>query len=390
MNQQTLQTQSNKKNNVEQKFITKVETLFENNNIVITSDDHFGSMFLRKNIHALFISLSSNGEYGDVDCNQYLIGKVYDIIIGCATVYRSTIFFSNIFPVVDVPLHLLAYHDVKIIIYDVELPINNNYLLSVTLHESDKIYDHNDEFMGQNIKWYPYYENIFDMNDTRHMNTLRFLCGMAGCFRSYLKFPKSYIEQSGVKTEFIIGNKIKMVHINHLNNEYQLTQFGKYFNDCYSLSRSLAYLVDNRYDILSETTKCTYNIKNNCVKINHCNGDMIGNVKIMCDPEAIKISEIKSVNIKNNLTIVKEKYGYSILELSGTKCLNKLSINLSNVYFEIKIKENTLNKQTLDVIYDRILCDAPFRKKLALMNSNSTIITNIEAKIIDIMSLLPI
>lgn len=370
-----------KKHNVEQKFITKVDTLFENNNIVITSDDQFGSMFLKKNIHALFISLFSSADQDDADCNQYLMGKTYDIIIGCDTTYRSTIFFSNIFPVVDIPLHLLVYHDVKIIIYDVELPTNNNYFLSVTLHESNKIYEKNNEFMSQDIKWYPYYENIFDKNDTRHMNFLRFLCGMVGSSRNYLTFPKSYIEQPGVKTEFIIKDKFKMIYINHFNNEYQLTQFGKYFNDSHSLSRTMSYLIDNKCDILSETAKYTYNITNNCVKINHCVGDIIGNIKIICNPELIEISEIKSIYIRNNLTIVKEKYGYSILELSGTKGFNKIAINSCNVCFEITINKNTSNKQTIDVVYDKIICDAPLRIKLAS--------TKVDKIFIDIMSLLP-
>lgn len=102
---------------------TNVTNLLNINRIIIDSADDFRSLFLNKNIESLYFFLDDKNKN---DANQYILNKKYVILLNGIIIYTGIISYANIFPVEDIPLYLLTYHKIKIVIFDVEVPIDEN------------------------------------------------------------------------------------------------------------------------------------------------------------------------------------------------------------------------------------------------------------------------
>lgn len=72
--------------------------------------------------------------------------------------------------------------------------------------------------------------------------------------RQYLGYPIDYYNK--IKSNVIINNKYNVILINNMNDQYELTKYGKYFNDEFSQSRAIMMLCYDTYiNILIETKK---------------------------------------------------------------------------------------------------------------------------------------
>lgn len=336
-------------------YKTNVTNILDSNEIIINSRNPFGSNFLMSNIKSLYFSLESQT---DIDANQYLLNKKYCIYIGGCNVYTGIISLSNIFPVSGIPLDLIVYHDVNIVIFDVNIPkeeLQNMDFCVVAIKTNDRSnikLDNQCESLNF-ISWYPN-ESENDKNEKR-INELRFICGMAGCKRNYLGMSESYLKN--ISETFTLGNKLKILKINHKKNDI----LAKDFCDQYNISRALFFLAlpeeKNRVNVVIETINLCKSVDNNKMSLNFI-GDGVGNIKIFCD-EHTDITEDNSDH--KHLVLNKTSFGYETTNLNNLKFLNLVGDSK-----KITLCINNPNKtiEQLDVTYDRYCCDYKLRKNI--------------------------
>ena len=311
-------------------------------------------------------SYSSQGE-------NILYGKKYNLLISDGLIYEGFLRNGNIFPVTNIPLHLLVYHKLIIIIYNFTSdPINYN--LQLTHIPGNKFFD--DE-AHCDLEW-PHFDKEYYLElDTTVINLpeynwLRFMCGMGGvgfnCKIDYKYFLK-------LKYKIDICGECVFKKIYHLTDDGNFTSgFSKWcqpYHSNYILSILVANHIDNhmlsKCDILMETLKVPAAIFMNTILYDfHNSGDAITNIEILTKGSINEIFvQIYTPygDINRNCSYIKTDEGY---KLDGCDDFNHIVI-IGETVMNIKIilcdnMDNTDNVNSVWIKYDRAVYNSGPRK----------------------------
>lgn len=156
--------------------------------------------FFRLHTHSLKID----------DCNKLFTGKTYIIVIGGSEIHRGK-FVSNVnlFPFENIPLGLLEWHQVQIVIFDVDVPTDSKTTF-VLLHEIHVFIDNIGINGSFEMPWIP--------DEGMDYMFLRFMGGMCGLshVREYLYLNTEYIDRHETPTE-VLNNNVTVYGISHLS-----------------------------------------------------------------------------------------------------------------------------------------------------------------------------
>lgn len=329
-------------------FTKNIKELLVNDRIILYSGNEFEEQFLCEHIETLEVGLCNENNDHNISWyyNQYLLGKRYEIIIGGSMIYSSTIQEGNIFPRKNVPLHLLQYHKVLIVIYDVKVPNLNDYYFCIKLKKSNL--NANDSCQ---LEWSPF--------GAEKINYLRFAKGMAGQLLNSLVFPKDYLNKNMISNEM---DGFKVIKINHFDENNNFVEFGNFFHNEYDSLRTVATMIDNKSTLVMETIKMTErNVINTATFCLYCNPDSLTNFEILCE----KNVKLKRVKIRNfgDISFKETSKGYKFKKFNDMFHLIVVGYQ-QDVFVEIEFDSNSENNN-ITLKCDRVLFDSAPRKVLA-------------------------
>lgn len=335
-----------------------------------------GLEIFKLNTSELYISIIDkpfNDKKSSMDC--CLLGKKYSIIVHGSNIYDSTFHEGNLFPVNNIPFHLMEHHELSIVIREVNIPSSYYGSLFLKFHhiQSTKKYDVIDDQV--NIRWPPF-------GTIMSPNYLTFMQGMCGMKKTSYGIDDDYLKKHVTLAE---TGKCKYDILSHLDKFNDYVAGCESYCDEYTVCYPLSVLISRGKDFLLETLKvpldymnAMFNLEQNNIKNYICtHDDALTNFKIITDQDissvrmeyngvsenfsvklndnecnGLKVYEVTAFSHINHFVIIGRNCNkFKITPIFTKQCINNISLIFDRCFYNIKLRsmvaQKQWNKQTL-------------------------------------------